>query len=173
MSTSDIETHRPALFRRALHLMGNDHADAEDLVQDTIVGALQDWGSYEEKQLLRSWLFQRLRWTYSNRLVTWRIMRTGGGGKNTSEYKQTLLGLDKAENVGVPSNQEACVLLNEMKVRMKEAHTRESPDILLKHIFGIDVHQIAAESGLNTIAVCARLSRTRRSLKLFSEGAKE
>jgi RNA polymerase sigma-70 factor (ECF subfamily) len=42
-------------------------AEAEDLVQDTLIRALRFWGSYNPEQAIKPWLFTVLRNTFHNR----------------------------------------------------------------------------------------------------------
>ncbi len=57
--------HLEALHTYALHL-SRDPADADDLVQETYIKALQNWGSYEQGTNCRAWLFRILTNTYFN-----------------------------------------------------------------------------------------------------------
>ncbi|MBM4344450.1 MAG: sigma-70 family RNA polymerase sigma factor [Deltaproteobacteria bacterium] len=57
--------HLEALHTYALHLC-RDAADADDLVQETYIKALQNWASYEQGTNCRAWLFRILTNTYFN-----------------------------------------------------------------------------------------------------------
>lgn len=53
------------LFRHAMRMTGN-HADAEDLVQDTLVKAYAAWPSFRQGSNLGAWLYRILINTYIN-----------------------------------------------------------------------------------------------------------
>ncbi len=58
--------HLEALYNFALHL-ANDHEDAEDLVQDTMVKAYRFFDSYEKGTNAKAWLFRILKNSFINR----------------------------------------------------------------------------------------------------------
>lgn len=58
-STAQIERHRGRLFRMALAWSG-DHALADDLVQETLVKALQKRGQLRDPDKMNAWLFSIL-----------------------------------------------------------------------------------------------------------------
>ncbi|MEN9802886.1 MAG: polymerase subfamily sigma factor, partial [Actinomycetota bacterium] len=55
----------PQLFGTALRMTRN-RADAEDLVQDTMLKAFKAYGSFETGTNLRAWLFRILTNTFIN-----------------------------------------------------------------------------------------------------------
>jgi RNA polymerase sigma-70 factor (ECF subfamily) len=58
--------HLEALYNFALHL-ANDHDDAEDLVQDTMVKAFRFFSSYEKGTNAKAWLYRILKNSFINR----------------------------------------------------------------------------------------------------------
>lgn len=50
------EAHTPALYALALRLTGGDRGEAEDLVQESWVRAVQALSSFRAQSVLRSWL---------------------------------------------------------------------------------------------------------------------
>jgi RNA polymerase sigma-70 factor (ECF subfamily) len=56
----EVTRERPFLLRLARLQLASD-ADAEDAVQETLLGALRGWAGYERKSSLRSWLTGILR----------------------------------------------------------------------------------------------------------------
>ena len=58
--------HLDALYNFALHL-SNDHEDAEDLVQDTMVKAYRFFSSYEKGTNAKAWLYRVLKNSFINR----------------------------------------------------------------------------------------------------------
>jgi RNA polymerase sigma-70 factor (ECF subfamily) len=62
---SDVIALREPLYRRAMRMTRN-HADAEDLVQDTLVKAYANLGSFKQGTNLGGWLFRIMTNTYIN-----------------------------------------------------------------------------------------------------------
>lgn len=58
--------HLDALYSFALHLT-NDHDDAQDLVQDTMVKAFRFFSSYEKGTNAKAWLYRILKNSFINR----------------------------------------------------------------------------------------------------------
>ena len=56
----EIAEHRPAMIRYA-RLLLRDDVKAEDVVQDSLVSALEAWKSFEQKSSYKTWLFSILR----------------------------------------------------------------------------------------------------------------
>src|ERR1700721_4107385 len=56
---------RESLYRQALH-MSRNHADAEDLVQDTLVKAYAGFHSFRQGTNINGWLYRILKNTYIN-----------------------------------------------------------------------------------------------------------
>ncbi len=50
-----VDRHAGELFRLAVVLVGNA-ADAEDVLQETFIGALQGWDRFEGRSSVRTWL---------------------------------------------------------------------------------------------------------------------
>jgi RNA polymerase sigma-70 factor, ECF subfamily len=62
---SDVITLREPLYRHAMRMTRN-HADAEDLVQDTLVKAYANLRSFKQGSNFRGWLFRIMTNTYIN-----------------------------------------------------------------------------------------------------------
>lgn len=61
----DVVPLRESLYRQALH-MSRNHADAEDLVQDTMVKAYAGFHSFRQGTNINGWLHRILKNTYIN-----------------------------------------------------------------------------------------------------------
>lgn len=61
-----------ALYRTALRLCDGREADAEDLLQDAALRAMQHYDQLREPGAARSWLFTILTRTHYNRVRAWR-----------------------------------------------------------------------------------------------------
>jgi RNA polymerase sigma-70 factor, ECF subfamily len=62
---SDVIPLREPLYRHAMRMTRN-HADAEDLLQDTMMKAYANWGSFKQGTNLRAWLFRIMTNSYIN-----------------------------------------------------------------------------------------------------------
>src|SRR5690349_1241303 len=62
---ADVAPLQPVLYRYALRLTRNP-ADAEDLVQDTMVNAFRGYGKLRPDSYLRAWLTTIMRHTWIN-----------------------------------------------------------------------------------------------------------
>jgi RNA polymerase sigma-70 factor (ECF subfamily) len=65
-----LSAHLDALYRTALRLCGGRAADAEDVLQETALRALQGFPSLRDLQAGRAWLFTILVRTFRNRVRT-------------------------------------------------------------------------------------------------------
>ncbi len=63
-----VEDHLPALYGYALRLCRGSAADAEDLVQETVLRALRSQHQLRDLRAGRSWLFQILTRTHLNQV---------------------------------------------------------------------------------------------------------
>ncbi|CCH01264.1 RNA polymerase sigma-E factor Sigma-24 [Fibrella aestuarina BUZ 2] len=63
---SQLEKHRRHLFAQALNLVKHNEADAEDLVQDTMIRAWLKQDYFEEGTNLRAWLSRLLKNLFIN-----------------------------------------------------------------------------------------------------------
>jgi RNA polymerase sigma-70 factor (ECF subfamily) len=151
-----LEENIPSLRRYAWSLLRNA-ADADDLVQDCLVRALDKLGGLRSEGQLRPWLFAIMHNLYVNR---WR--RTKARAESTSE--------DAGADVPVPPAQQAS---SEMRDIMRGLETL-APDqrqvILLVAVEGFEYAEVAAMLGVPIGTVMSRLSRARDRLRDFVEG---
>jgi RNA polymerase sigma-70 factor, ECF subfamily len=56
--TTLYDEHANAVFRFSLRLCCGNHADAEDLTQETFLGAIDSWKRFLGKSAVRTWLFR-------------------------------------------------------------------------------------------------------------------
>src|SRR4051794_41449621 len=152
----DILPLVPHLRGFARSLTSDVHA-ADDLVQDTIVLALQAWDRFTPGTNLRAWLFRILH----NRHLTVR-----GRRHTTAE-----VGVDDLSRHGtVPAFQEGRAELRHFKAafaRLKPGH-REV--LVLWAVHGLGYERIAEVCGCGVAAVKSRLNRARTALKAMVLG---
>src|SRR3954449_3263195 len=130
---------------------GNEHA-ADDLVQDTVVQALQAWDRFTPGTNLKAWLFRILH----NRHLTVR-----GRRHITAE-----VGVDDLSRHGtVPAFQEGRAELRHFKAafaRLKPGH-REV--LVLSAVHGLGYERIAEVCGCKVGSVKSRMNRARTTLR--------
>ncbi len=76
-----LELHGDALFRFARARLG-DRTLAEDLVQETLLAALQSRDRFEERSSVRTWLFSILRHKIADAYRRGEAAEAGGAGKS-------------------------------------------------------------------------------------------
>jgi DNA-directed RNA polymerase specialized sigma24 family protein len=152
LSTDVLSLHRAALLRRAVHLLHNE-AEAEDLVQDTLVGALSDWRKLRSDLHVRAWLFQRLRWQYLIFMASVHAEKRGGGVRNIALSKH---------DMAIPGAQEATI---ELKETFRHLTTLQDGLALWAFVFGERIASIAAAEGISEMTMTQRISRARKRLR--------
>lgn len=148
-----IAAYRPFLMRRASWFFWNP-AEAEDLVQDTLVGALQDSPSAAITDL-RGWLLKRLRWQYHN---TVQEMHRG-----KRDVRQTQM-ISAAANCAVATNQQPSVLLREV---CRQLELIPDGGTLLSFAFGQSQAVLSHKAGIREKTLTQRMTRARRRLRKF------
>ena len=153
---SKLEENIPSLRRYAWTLLRNS-SDADDLVQDCLLKALDRIDTLRAASDLRSWLFTIMHNLYVNR---WRRMKL-----------RARIGADDAEaELAVGPSQQASAEIQDV-LRGLSALTEEQRQIvLLVAVEGFQYGEVAAMLGIPVGTVMSRLSRARDRLKEFVEG---
>jgi RNA polymerase sigma-70 factor (ECF subfamily) len=161
------------LYRRARHITGN-HADAEDLVQDTLIKAFVGFDKYREENKLRAWMFRIMytTWIDKHRARQYRPTEvlTGELAETTSETRRHRRApfLRSAEEQlldAMPDTDVAEALL-ELPMIFREA-------VYLADVHGYRTAEIADLLGIPVGTVLSRLHRGRTKLRaLLAESAK-
>jgi RNA polymerase sigma-70 factor, ECF subfamily len=157
----DILPLVPHLRGFARSLTSDVHA-ADDLVQDTIVLALQAWESFTPGTNLKAWLFRILH----NRFHTVR-----GRRHVTAE-----IGVDDLSLFGsVPAFQERQVELRHFKAAFARLNPSHREVLVLYAVHGLPYEQIAAVTGCAVGSVKSRMNRARTALKamLLDDGRED
>jgi RNA polymerase sigma-70 factor (ECF subfamily) len=153
----DILPLLPHLRAYARSLTGGDPHAADDLVQDTLVLALQAWDRFTPGTNLKAWLFCILR----NRHVT----------VGTRRYVTAEVGVDDLSLHGsVPAFQEGRAELRHFTAafaRLKPGH-REV--LVLYAVHGLPYEEIAEVTGCKVGSVKSRMNRARTALKAMLLG---
>lgn len=135
---------------RALHAMLGDHAEAQDVVQEAYARAWQRWSTLQTYDIPEAWVRQ----------VAWRLA--------VSRARRAKVGLGKLRRLGpapdVPGLDADRVALLRALAQVPDAQRRA---VVLHHVVGLSVAEIAAEVDAPVGTVKARLSRGRAALAVL------
>ena len=133
---------------RTLHALVGDLAEAQDVVQEAYARAWQRWATLHAYDAPEAWVRQ----------VAWRLA--------VSRARRRRVGLGKLRRVGpapdVPGLGPDRVALVRALAQVPEAQRRA---VVLHHVLGLSVAEVAAEVGAPVGTVKARLSRGRAALE--------
>jgi RNA polymerase sigma-70 factor (ECF subfamily) len=147
----------PHLRGYARGLTGGDAQAADDLVQDTVVLALQAWDSFTPGTNLKAWLFRILH----NRFHTVRSRR----------YVTAEIGVDDlGSRASVPATQERHADLRHFKVAFAKLSPSHREVLVLYGVHGLPYEQIAEVVGREVGSVKSRMNRARTALKALMDG---
>lgn len=132
---------------RALHAMTGDLAEAQDVVQEAYARAWQRWATVGRYDAPETWVRQ----------VAWRLA--------VSRARRAKVGLGKLRQHGsspdVPALEPDHVAL---VAALRSISAEQRRAVVLHHLVGLSVAEIAAECGVPDGTVKARLSRGRAAL---------
>jgi RNA polymerase sigma-70 factor, ECF subfamily len=151
-----LEENIPSLRRYGWSLLRNA-SDADDLVQDCLVRALDEFGSLRSERQLRPWLFAIMHNLYVNR---WR--RTKVRAESAAESPEA--------DVAVPPPQQASSEMRDIMRGLDTLPPDQGQVILLVAVEGFEYAEVAAMLGVPIGTVMSRLSRARDRLRDFVEG---
>jgi RNA polymerase sigma-70 factor (ECF subfamily) len=152
------------LYSYALVLTRN-HAEAEDLVQETYVRALPAMGKLRAGSNMKGWLFTILRNVWLNQLRKWR---------NGPQMVEIETGDGAANNIVEPSKDSHDLYVSKLEAEQVRAAIQELPVefreiILLREYEELSYHEIASVLDCPVGTVMSRLGRARAKLRtLFS-----
>jgi RNA polymerase sigma-70 factor (ECF subfamily) len=159
---AEVLRYLEPLFATALRLTRN-RADAEDLVQDTVVKALRFAHQFERGTNLRAWLSTILHNTWRNRL------RDGGRDAATIDVDSARLEeIETADGSAATDTPEQLLLRNTLDADLRAA-LDELPDVFREAVWLRDVEEfsyaeIARMVDVPIGTVMSRISRGRRML---------
>jgi RNA polymerase sigma-70 factor, ECF subfamily len=141
-------------YARAL---AGDASSADDLVQDTVVLALQAWHRFTPGTNLRAWLFRILH----NRHLTVRTRR----------HVTAEVGVDDLSLHGsVPAFQEDRAELRQLAAAVARLRPRHREVLVLHAVHGLPYGEIAEVTGCEVGTVKSRINRARTVLKAMLLG---
>ena len=160
--------HLDGLYSYARVLTRN-HAEAEDLVQETYVRAIQAMGRLRADSNMKSWLFTILRNVWFNQLRKWR---------NGPQMVEIEVGDSVANSIVEPSQNAHDLYVSKMETEQVRAAILElsvefQEIILLREYEDLSYLEIASVLDCPVGTVMSRLGRARAKLrKLLSETLK-
>jgi len=160
MSEEDFDefyrTTRQRVFRCVYALVG-DVSEAQDVVQEAYVRAWQRWGRLARYGDPEGWV----------RTVAWRVAVSRFRRHRNRLLAQFQHGDDRAPR---PPDDDALALAEALRA----IPTDQQRAIVLHHVAGYSVAEIAADTGVAVGTVKSRLARGRESLaRLLGTGTKE
>jgi RNA polymerase sigma-70 factor, ECF subfamily len=158
----DILPLVPHLRAYARGLTGGDPHAADDLVQDTLVLALQAWDRFTPGTNLKAWLFRILH----NRHIT----------VGTRRHVTAEIGVDDLSRHGsVPAVQEGRAELRHFKAAFARLRPRHREVLVLYAVHGLPYQEIAEVTGCAVGSVKSRINRARAALKrtLLGDGRED
>ena len=148
------------LYSYALVLTRN-HAEAEDLVQETYVRAIPAMGRLRADSNTKGWLFTILRNIWLNQLRKWR---------NGPQFIEMEFGEGVADSIVEPSKDSNDLYVSKLEAEQVRAAIQELPIdfreiILLREYEDLSYQEIASILGCPVGTVMSRLGRARAKLR--------
>jgi RNA polymerase sigma-70 factor, ECF subfamily len=150
-----IEPHLTRLTRYARSLVRNP-VQADDLVQDTVVRALEKAHLYENNTNLRGWLVTIMHNEHVN-------------GIRRSMRGAVLVSDDELGELGHAPTQEAPVELREIRGAVQRLPQDQREPLLLHWLHGLKYEEIASQMNLPIGTVQSRISRARKALRAMMD----
>lgn len=148
----------PALYSHSFRLC-RDHAEAEDIVQESLSKALRAFDSFESGTNFKAWMFRILRNTFLT-------SRTAIAASRTVFLEDHFEGVEVADAGPTP---EDLLLRLDNETALSEALERLHPQLrevlLLCEVEGLKYREIAMVLDVPFGTVMSRLSRARRTLQ--------
>lgn len=159
-----MSEHLDALYRTALRLCGGERADAEDLLQDSVLRAFQRFGDLREPGAARAWLFTILARTHLNRIrARRRRPETLAADLDEQEFEDALAawrggeGPDELADVSL-TRERLAAALDALDERLRAV-------VWLSDVEGFRQREVGEMLGIPEGTVASRLFRARRSLR--------
>jgi len=146
-----IQPHLTRLMRYARSLVRNP-VQADDLVQDTVVRALEKAHLYENNTNLRGWLVTIMHNEHVNS-----VRRSMRGAVLVSD--------EELGELGHSATQEAPIELQEIRGAVQRLPQDQREPLLLHWLHGLKYEEIASEMNLPIGTVQSRISRARKALR--------
>jgi RNA polymerase sigma-70 factor (ECF subfamily) len=160
----DVLPLLPSLYSAALRMTRNP-ADAEDLVQETVLRAYRGFGGFKEGTNLRAWLYRILTNTYIN---VYRKKQREPVTISDSEIEDWFL-YDRLREEAVTASAEATVLEavpdEDVKAALESLPESFRLAVILADVEGFSYKEIAEITDVPIGTVMSRLHRGRKALE--------
>ncbi|MEH3034070.1 MAG: sigma-70 family RNA polymerase sigma factor [Aeromicrobium erythreum] len=149
-----VDRYGPDMFRFARRMVGDEH-DARDVVQEALVSAWRNIGSFEARSTLRTWLY---------RLVNRRAVDLQRRRRPTPIDDVSLQGvldraLDDPERDAIDGE-----LVRALEAALEELPPSQRAAWLLREIEGLSYDEVAASLGVSPDSARGHLARARKNL---------
>src|SRR6266436_2473705 len=155
-----IEQEIPFL-RRTVRRWQREKADADDLVQDTLVRALANSHLWQPGSDLRGWLFAIMR----NQFLA--------GIGRSNRLAAVLRSFAEADRSRAPDPRETRLVLRDVEEALKRLPSKQRTALLLAGVEGKSYDEVAEAMGLSVGAVRCHLARGRDRLRAATDGAED
>jgi RNA polymerase sigma-70 factor, ECF subfamily len=139
-----VDRHAQRLYRLAVYLVGNA-SDAEDVLQETFIGAFRGLGSFEGRSSVKTWL---------TRILVTQAARWRRGRRGARPMDESIAAAVASPDAGLD---------------VKEAMRRLSPEhrqvLVLREFDGMSYEEMAEVLGVPRGTVESRLHRARSELR--------
>lgn len=160
-----VEAYSAQIYRLALKILGNTQ-DAEDVLQNTFLKALQNLPTFEGRSSLSTWLY---RIAVNEALMLIRKRRPEvqvSAGDSDSDEDEDYLPVQFVDWTTIP---EEAMLSSEAVTYLDQAIQRLPPKLrlvfLLRDVEGLSIRETSETLGLTETAVKTRLLRARLLLR--------
>jgi len=164
-----IDHHAPALFRAALGLT-RTRADAEDLVQETLVGAYRGIGKFAGRSSVKTWLLQILTrqaakaW-HRNRHQRRTLSLHAGGDDDDNGTGRATLADQTAANAPAGGDVAAVESRLDVTAVLQKLSPSHREILVLREMRQLSYEEIAQVLGVPRGTVESRLSRARAEFR--------
>jgi RNA polymerase sigma-70 factor (ECF subfamily) len=162
---------RDLLYRHAFR-MSHNHADAEDLVQETVMRAYAGFGSFRSDTNLKAWLLRILTNTYINGYRKKRRQPTQYSSEGLTDQYLTEANARSAASALRSAEDYALDLLpdNDIKAAMQALPGKFREVVYYADVAGFRYKEIATLTNIPHGTVMSRLHRGRRQLRMLLGG---
>jgi RNA polymerase sigma-70 factor (ECF subfamily) len=167
----DVIPLRDLLYRHAFR-MSHNHADAEDLVQETVLRAYTHFDSFRSGTNLKGWLLRILTNTYINSYRKKRRQPTQYSAEGLTDQYLTEANARSALSELRSAEDHALDLLpdNDIKAAMQALPGKYREVVYYADVEGFRYKEIAALTNIPHGTVMSRLHRGRRQLRMLLGG---
>jgi RNA polymerase sigma-70 factor (ECF subfamily) len=167
----DVVPLRDLLYRRAFR-MSHNHADAEDLVQETVMKAYAHFDSFRSGTNVKAWLLRILTNTYINSYRKKRRQPMQYSAEDLTDQYLTEANARSAASELRSAEDHALDLLpdNDIKAAMQALPGQFREVVYYADVEGFRYKEIAALTNVPHGTVMSRLHRGRRQLRMMLGG---